>query len=241
MSTWTAQPIHFVDFEGSLGSGIVEYGVVTLVGGEVRELHTRLCHPLGALRREDVAVHGLDEDALAGAAPMAEDFARFAAWRESGPLAAHFAGTENTLLKSVWPYPRRSPDFTQRSARAAARPSGATTDPAAGWVPSAAEWGPWVDTGALYRQLYPQFSSYKLADLIALCGLQAELDALAPQLCPAARCQYHAAPYDALAGALLLGFLAREPQIAALSLMQLLALSTLDGTKRDAIQQQSLF
>jgi len=218
MSNWTEQPIHFVDFEGSLGSGIVEYGVVTLVGGQVRELHTRLCAPRGRLRREDVAVHGLDEGALAGAAPMAEDFERFAQWRESGPLAAHFAGTENTLLKSVWPYPRRSPDFTRADQ----------------W---AAEWGPWIDTGALYRQLYPQLGSYKLADLVARCGLQAELDAHASALCPKARSMYHAAPYDALAGALLLCALVREPQVAALSTLQLLALSTLDGAKRDAIQQ----
>jgi len=222
MSNWTtAQPIHFVDFEGSLASGIVEYGVVTLVAGEVRELHTRLCAPRGKLCQADIAVHGLGEGELAGAAPIAEDFARFAAWRESGPLAAHFAGTENTLLKSVWPYPRTSPDFTR------------------GGVGAGEEWGPWVDTGALYRQLYPQLASYKLAELVGRCGLQAELDAAATQLCPSERCRYHAAPYDALAGALLLCALAREPQVAALSTMQLLALSTLDGAKRDAIQQTS--
>jgi len=226
MSTWTAQPIHFVDFEGSLASGIVEYGVVTLVAGEVRELHTRLCAPRGKLRRADIEVHGLGEDELAGAAPMTEDFARFAAWRESGPLAAHFAGTENTLLKSVWPYPRTSPDFTCGGV---------------GSGKSGAEWGPWVDTGALYRQLYPQLGSYKLAELVGRCGLQVELDALAMQLCPSERARYHAAPYDALAGALLLCALAREPQVAALSVMQMLALSTLDGAKRDAIQQTSFF
>jgi len=230
MSNWTtAQPIHFVDFEGSLASGIVEYGVVTLVGGEVCELHTRLCAPRGKLRQADIAVHGLGEGELARAAPIAEDFARFAAWRESGPLAAHFAGTENTLLKSVWPYPRTSPDFTRGGVRAGELGG------------AGAEWGPWVDTGALYRQFYPQLESYKLAELVARCGLQAELDAAAAQLCPSERCRYHAAPYDALAGALLLCALAREPQVAALSTMQLLAFSTLDGAKRDAIQQTSFF
>ncbi|KXU35408.1 DNA polymerase III subunit epsilon [Cephaloticoccus capnophilus] len=230
MSNWTAQPIHFVDFEGSLASGIVEYGVVTLIAGEVRELHTRLCAPRGRLRQADIAVHGLGEGELAGAAPVAEDFARFAAWRQSGPLAAHFAGTENTLLKSVWPYSRASPDFTR---------GGVGSGGAAGAAGACAEWGPWVDTGALYRQLYPQLGSYKLAELVSRCGLQAELDALAAQLCPSERCRYHAAPYDALAGALLLCALAHEPQVAALSTLQLLALSTLDGAKRDAIQQTS--
>ena len=219
---WTAQPIHFVDFEGSLASGIVQYGVVTLTGGEINGARTRLCLPTGRLRREDVAVHGLDEPDLAGAEPMTADFGLFAAWRESGPLAAHFAGAENSLLKSVWPYPRSSPDF--------ARPG-----------KQIAEWGPWIDTGALYRQLYPQFESYKLADLVAACGLQAELDGLAAEHCPAERRRYHAAPYDALAGAVLLRALSHEPPIAALTVMQLLALSTLDGEKRDALQQEELF
>jgi len=39
----------------------------------------------------------------------------------------------------------------------------------------------------------------------------------------------------------LLAALAREPQVAGLSVMQLLALSTLDGEKRDALQQRELF
>ena len=50
-----------------------------------------------------------------------------------------------------------------------------------------------------------------------------------------------AALYDALAGALLLAALAREPRLAGLTVRQLLALSTLDGDKRDALQQQNLF
>ena len=44
-----------------------------------------------------------------------------------------------------------------------------------------------------------------------------------------------------LAGALLLKRLAHDPQLAQLSTMQLLALSTLDPKKRDALQQRELF
>jgi hypothetical protein len=40
---------------------------------------------------------------------------------------------------------------------------------------------------------------------------------------------------------LLLVSLAREPRLADLSIMQLLALSTLDGEKRDRLQQDELF
>ena len=104
--SWTAHPIHFVDFEGSLASGILEYGVVTVQQGGVVALHTRLCRATGRIRAEDTAVHGLAPDALAGCAPFAEDFELFATWRARGPLAAHFAGAENSLIKSVWPYGR---------------------------------------------------------------------------------------------------------------------------------------
>ena len=76
---------------------------------------------------------------------------------------------------------------------------------------------------------------------MAACGLQADLDSLARIHCPAGRERYHAALYDALAGALLLGSLARHPQLASLTVMQLLALSTLDPGKRDSIVQRELF
>lgn len=219
---WTEQPIFFVDFEGSRVSGVLEYGVVTVLGGAVREAQTRLCAPTGRVRAEDTAVHGLKAEALATQAPFAAEWDYFAGLRERGPLAAHYAGVENGLLKGVWPYPRTSPDF--------ARPGERVTD-----------WGPWIDTARLYAQFYPQLDSGRLEALVAAGGLQPELDAQAARFCPPDRRRYHAALYDALAGALLLGSLARDPQIAALTTMQLLALSTLDGEKRDTLVQRELF
>jgi DNA polymerase-3 subunit epsilon len=71
--------------------------------------------------------------------------------------------------------------------------------------------------------------------------VQGDLEKHAAAYCPPDRRHYHAALYDALAGALLLASLAREPQMSTLSTMQLLALSTLDGEKRDALQQGNLF
>jgi DNA polymerase III epsilon subunit-like protein len=222
MSSWISQPVFYVDFEGGSASGILEYGVVKLLGGRIEACRTRLCCAAGRIRPEDAAVHGLDEAALASHRPFAEDWDYFAALREGGPLAAHYAGVENALLKSVWPYPRSSPDF--------ARPGRRVID-----------WGPWLDSARIYAQLYPRFSSGALQSLVAACGLQAELDALALAHCPPDRRRYHAALYDALAGALLLVSLARDPQLARLTTMQLLALSTLDGEKRDALQQGNLF
>lgn len=220
--SWTEQPIFFVDFEGSRTSGILEYGVVEVIGGRIGTVHTRLCQATGRVRAEDAAVHGLREEALAGHAPFADEWEFFAGLRERGPLAAHYAGVENALLKSVWAYPRNSPDFARPGERVI-------------------EWGPWIDSARLYAQLYPQIDTGRLDGVVAACGLQAELETLAAVHCPADRRQYHAALYDALAGAVLLTSLAREPRIAELSVMQLLALSTLDGDKRAALQQGELF
>ena len=221
-NSWTDQPIFFVDFEGSQLSGVLEYGVVEVKGGRVVSTTTRLCQATGAVRDEDVAIHGLTARDVALWAPFADEWEFFARIRERGPLAAHYAGVENSLLKAVWPYPRNSPDFARPGERMI-------------------EWGPWIDSARLYGQLYPEIGTGRLEMLIAKCGLQGELDALAVQHCPDERRQYHAALYDALAGALLLVSLAREPRLAELSVMQLLALSTLDGEKRDALQQGELF
>ena len=219
---WMEQPVFFIDFEGSLASGVLEYGVATLFGGRVTATLTRLCGPTGRVRPEDAEIHGLREESLAGCAPFSADWEVFAGRREKGPLAAHYAGAEHSLLRSVWPYPRSSPDF--------ARPGG-----------SVADWGPWIDSARIFAQLYPGLESGRLESVVAACGLQAELDALAATHCPPGRRRYHAALYDAIAGALLLGSLSRHPQLASLTVMQLLALSTLDPRKRDAIVQRELF
>jgi len=220
--SWTDQPIFFVDFEGNRASGILEYGVATVVGGQVMETRTRLCRAMGEISPEDSAVHQLTEASVASEAPFSDDWDFFADLRERGPLAAHYAGVENSLLKSVWPYPRASTNF--------ARPGERVID-----------WGPWIDTGALYLQLYPKLGTGRLEGLVAAIGRQSELDALAARHCPPLRCQYHAALYDALAGALLLCVLARDPQLSRLSTTQILALSTLDGAKRDGLRQGELF
>lgn len=220
--SWLSQTIHFVDFEGSRASGILEYGVATLREREVIAAQTKLCGATGRIRPEDTAVHGLDAAAVANETAFVDEWEMFAGLREQGPLAAHFAGVENALLKSAWPYPRNSPDF--------ARPGERVID-----------WGPWIDTARIYGQLFPQFEANGLEALVLAMRLQPELDAVAQRHCPPARRRYHAALYDALAGALLLLALARDPQLASLSIMQLLALSTLDPEKRAALRQRELF
>ncbi len=219
---WAETPIHFIDFEGNGTSGILEFGVVTLRGGEVEAVRTRLCRPVGRVTVEDTAVHGLDAVALMAQAPFADEWDYFAGLRGSGPLAAHFAHAENFLIRSAWPYPRTAPDF--------ARPGR-----------DANEWGPWIDTGRLYGQLTPQLDSAKLEALVLAFGLQGDLDVLAAQHCPASRRQYHAALYDAFAGALLLRAIVQRPEYADATIPWLLQMSTLDGGKRSALQQGDLF
>jgi DNA polymerase-3 subunit epsilon len=219
---WTEHPVYFIDFEGSLASGILEYGMVAVCGGGIGPTATRLCRAAGPVRPEDAAVHGLRARDVAGQAPFSDEWEYFSGLRERGPLAAHYAGVENALLKAIWPYPRSSPDF--------ARPGG-----------QVAEWGPWIDTGRLYAQFHPTLPSGKLEDLVAACGLQARLDATAATHCPVERRHYHAALYDALAGALLLARLAAEPAVADRSVGWLLAMSTLNPEKRDALRQGDLF
>jgi DNA polymerase-3 subunit epsilon len=223
---WPDQLIHFVDFEGSTVSGILEYGVVSLRAGGIVAACGRVCGATGRVRAEDVAVHGLDAAATAGAAPFVEDFEVFAALRGSGPLAAHFASAENTLIKSVWPYARSARDFSREEE---------------GETATTVEWGPWIDTGRLYPQARGAATVAGLGELIAAEGLQARLDALAVEICPEGRRRYHAALYDALAGALLLARLAELPGWGNKSPRWLLEHSTLDAGRREALRQREFF
>jgi DNA polymerase-3 subunit epsilon len=103
------------------------------------------------------------------------------------------------------------------------------------------DWGPWVDTGRLGPQLFPKLTSARLEDMVAAFSLHNELAVLATQHCPTDRRCFHAALYDAMAAALLLAAFARAHEFAALTLPQLLALSTLDGARRDEFAQRMLF
>lgn len=219
---WTDVPIHFIDFEGSVASGILEFGVVTLQGGEVVSTRTRLCRAIGRIRAEDSAVHHLTAREVESQALFADEFAFFAGLRESGPLAAHFAGAENSLIKSVWPYARTSRDFSRPGAQTA-------------------EWGPWIDTGRLWAELYPKCGSLQLESLVGSLGLRPALDALAVAHCPAERRFFHAALYDALAGSLLLRELLAKPELSSATLPWLLQISVSDVGKRTGMQQDTLF
>ena len=219
---WTSVPIHMIDFEGCSRSGIVEYGVVTLFEGKITNSASRLCRSVGPIWTEDTRVHGLTRGDLADRAPFSDEWALFSGLRATGVLAAHFAGTEKRLLRSVWPYPRTSRDFVSGKG-------------------SATDWGPWIDTGRLVIEFRPDLPKAGLEDVIKSFGLSSEVDELAGQLCPKGRDHYHCALYDALAAALLLKALAYDQTGNPLSIQRLAEESTADPEKRNALQQGRLF
>jgi DNA polymerase-3 subunit epsilon len=214
-------PIHVIDFEGSRQSGVVEYGYVTLEGGEIVDSQTRICAPVGTITDLDRGQHGISEDRASSEALFEAEWSLFARLRQSGAFCAHNASVENGFLCAVWSCPRTSPDFSE---------PGQTT----------ATWAPWLDTLHIYRRVYPQLENHKLQALIKIFGLQATLDAQAATICPAERRRYHCALYDALASALLLRRLADEPTLKDTSLRWLFLQSAASVAAREAMGQQKL-
>lgn len=186
MPRWTDIPIHVIDFEGGTRTGIVEYGVATLHGGEITTARTRLCRASAPIPALDTQCHGLRDADVSSAEPFARDLDYFLSLRDTGLFGAHHAQVEQGLLKAVWPYPRAVPDF--------ARPG----------APAIVDWGPWVDTHRIAAAWHPTLADHKLGNLIRYFALEKKLAALAEKHCPPKRARYHCALYDALAAALLL-------------------------------------
>lgn len=206
-----------LDFEGSSSSGVLEYGVVHLHNGNIVQAETSLCHPVGEISPRDQELHGIRASDLDGKEPFAGFYNQFAGYRKRGVLAAHNRHAENNFLKATWAVPPSVPDWRR----------GAGT---------AQEWGPWIDTLAIYKHLYPGIESYALGELVARFRLREELGKQADLYCPDERKKAHCALFDALASALLLVRLAREEQLVPyLSLGWLLQFS--NGTS----PQQELF
>lgn len=78
--------------------------------------------------------------------------------------------------------------------------------------------GVWIDTLRIARRVWPGCASYALGDLVLLLGLKPEVDAL----CPARSA--HDALYDAVASAMLLEHLLKQPGWSGISVGELAAL-----------------
>ncbi len=222
-TNWKSVPINVMDFEGNRGAGVVEFGVATVLDGEIVEARSEYCRPKGRIPRREQELHGITNEDVADAAPLEEHWSYFAELRENGPLGAHHASVEEGLLKQQWSHPRWAPDFLN---------SGQTV----------AEWGPWVDTKELYSVLFPSLPSFSLGKLIDTFDLLEEVEVLGEKFCPPERRQFHAALYDAIASAVLLRHLESYPEIAPrMSLGWLLVQSLSGAAKKQAVQQEELF
>lgn len=182
---WTSVPIHVVDFEGSARTGVVEFGVATLLGGEVVSAATRLHASRVPVPAIDTQCHGLGAKDLKGLPPFESEWDHWVSLRRTGLLAAHNASVESGLLRGTWSRPSAVPAFV-------------------GEEVAVAEWGPWIDTCRLARAWAPSLGDYRLASLVSVLRLGPRLDALAAEHCPPTRRRYHCALYDALAAALVL-------------------------------------
>ncbi|HCR29999.1 MAG TPA: 3'-5' exonuclease [Opitutae bacterium] len=219
---WDAIPIHVIDFEGGPQCGIVEFGVVSIKGASIQSVSSRLCRPTRKIPSREQAVHGISSRMAESQSSFKEEWGRFAALRETGPMAAHFASAESSMLRSVFPYPRSSPSWFDGEKRVVS-------------------WGPWIDTGILYRGLGYENESNKLQDLVRRYGLQAELDELAAAYCPEGRRGYHCALYDAIASALLLINYCQNLPDETVPLAKLIAHSQGNSAKRQEVEQRELF
>tara|TARA_X000000368_G_C23007168_1_gene701755 strand:+ start:981 stop:1643 length:663 start_codon:yes stop_codon:yes gene_type:complete len=217
-------PIHVIDFEGSFESGVLEWGVVSLLGEEIISARTSLCRTDRNISTISYSQHGLNADQLRDYKVFDSNFEVFASLRETGPMCAHNASVEERFLQQTWPFTRKSPDFSKTDKKRLI-----TT------------WGPWVDTLQIYRRLYPDLNSYKLSDLVNIFELNKTLGILADKHCPKKRTNYHCALYDALASSLLLKRLFVPGILEHVSLLQLFELSSASSSVFNGRRQQELF
>ncbi|MDX2110108.1 MAG: 3'-5' exonuclease [Verrucomicrobiota bacterium] len=221
MARWDEVPLHIIDFEGHRSYGVIEFGVVTLLGGHIQSSYTRLCRPQGVIPRDDTRLHGLTASSTGNTAPFGEEWGRFVELRRSGILGAHYASFESSLLKSIWAYPPFCPDFLKHGTEKA-------------------DWAPWLDTCRMAARVFPGRASYQLETLVRDLGLQPTLDDLAESLCPLRRRRYHAALYDALAAAILLLHCMDQPEWRSVTLHALM-LAAIAQNEQESTRQASLF
>jgi DNA polymerase-3 subunit epsilon len=199
---WSETPIHIIDFEGSPATGVVEFGVATLLRGEIITASTRLHAPRQPVPPIDTQCHGLATRDLKGLLPFESEWDHWVSLRRTGLLAAHNAAVETGLLRATWSRPSAVPAFV-------------------GEAIAVAEWGPWIDTCRLARAWAPSLGDFRLSSLILSLRLGPKLETLAVQYCPPARRRYHCALYDALAAALVLRTLCGQDGRSAAPLHQL--------------------
>ena len=202
MITMEELPIYAIDFEGSLQTGILEYGIVGFTPQKgIFFTETQLCKNKTDIPANESSCHGLYVENLKTCDEFSQHLDKFIRLRKTALFCAHNAAFENRLLSDYCPIV-----------------------PEAYAVPSAhnQQWGPWLDTWFLYRK-YLKTQACTVEQLIHFCNLAEILSQLSGKFCPPHRKKFHCALFDALACALLfLNFIRSDAGIGKnlLSLLQ---------------------
>lgn len=178
-------PIYVVDFEGSLASGVVEYGIAVLHKGEITQVFTSICRARNYISSQEESCHGIKFDDTLPTEPFSEHWNLFKNCRAKGPFAAHNATFENRLMCRYLPKPGIVPAFLSNEK-------------------TTLDWAPWIDSYNLYKRCFDKINSYKLQNLINCFELNDKLEEYTKFYCPKNRCVYHCALFDAIACALLI-------------------------------------
>lgn len=259
--------IYAVDFEGSLATGILEYGLVGIdsVAG-IFSAEGAFCKNKGRISDAEFARHHISEREVAQCTDFINVIPRFVELRKKCFFCAHNAVFENTLLNAYCPVVLNAHSVG----------SGSQTS-----------WGPWLDTYVLYKKYFKKvlrktiffpepkeisgstnaergthdgsgafrsslsddmsymcrssaLPSVSLQTLIDGCGLQAVLDRLGERFCPPNRRHYHAALYDALACAVLFLNFIRSEAVPTKTLQGLLRESA-SNAQCELLRQPTLF
>ena len=214
--------VYIIDFEGSLASGVVEYGCVVLSGAcEIVETNTRLCKPQAPILLHESQCHGIFNQDVSTCASFTEDLEYFTTAHQRGVFCAHNAVFENQLLSRYCPLPPVNSALCLSEDKLA--------------------WGPWLDTYGLYKRWLPAKTDCKLEQLILRYALEGELNVWAEKYCPPQRRHYHCALYDALASTLLLANFLHMPEHRDKGISWLIAYSSLGAKSFNDRLQTSFF
>ena len=206
--------VYVIDFEGSLQTGILEYGIVEVSSTNgILGTDTQLCRNKTSISPLEQECHHLKSDNLSHCAYFEDYLEQFIKARQNAFFCAHNAAFENTLLSAYAPIL-----MTHHQTHT---------------------WEPWLDTYFLYKK-HLKISSCGLKELIELFDLGEVLEKISGKFCPPARRNFHCALYDALACALLFLNFIRLPEIRSESLTWLPQMSSPLKTAQE-LQQPQLF
>lgn len=210
-------PIYAIDFEGSLQTGILEYGIVGLMPQDgIFFTETKLCKNKTIIPANESSCHGLCAENLAPYEDFSQHLDTFIRLRKKALFCAHNAAFENRLLSDYCPIV----------------PGAYTLSSITGQ-----QWGPWLDTWFLYRK-YLKTQACTVEQLIHFCNLSELLSQLGRKFCPEGRKNFHCALFDALACALLFLNFIRSEVGSGKNLLWLLQQSSPKIISEDLTQQE---